>query len=192
MTSLSTTARNTPRQREVLFGLCTAIGNITRISDDGKRLFSTPQLTSFFVDALQKCATMPESIQDICYAVVSICSCCYNSIGLKLFATTEFIATLKNAEEYATDSSSKNELDKCLELLEDFLTQNSQHTHEIDNDQSGGAVAFSSSSATIHLQKELAEALQKIAVLSSQLHQEKQKSSDLENELQKLKEQNQK
>jgi hypothetical protein len=71
-------------------------------------------------------------------------------------------------------------------LIKEYEEQNDK-----TNNQSGGAVA-SFSAAMIQLQKELDEALQKIAALSSELQQEKQKTSDLENELQKLKEQNQK
>jgi hypothetical protein len=69
-------------------------------------------------------------------------------------------------------------------LIKEYQQQNNKN-----NNQSGGAVASSSSSATIQLQKELDEALQKIATLSSQLQQEKQKSSDLEKEVQQLKQQ---
>jgi hypothetical protein len=61
--------------------------------------------------------------------------------------------------------------------------------HQQQNNQSGGAVASSSSSAAmIQLQKELDEALQKIAALSSQLQQEKQQhekqSKEKDNQLQ--------
>jgi hypothetical protein len=68
------------------------------------------------------------------------------------------------------------------------LTKEDQHQQ--NNNQSGGAVASSSSvPGVVQLQKELNEALQKIATLSSQLEQEKQKSSDLEKEVQQLKQQ---
>ena len=188
-TSSSTTARSTLPRLEVLFGLAPPLETSLGSATTGSVSSLLPRLLS----ALQKYATTGEIVDALRWAVVSICSCCHNPAGLKLFATNEFIAALKNAEEYATDLSSKNELDKCLELLEDFLTQNSQRTHENDNDQSGGSGGnVASSSAVTQHQQELDEALQKIAALSSQLQEEKQKSSDLENELQKLKEQNQK
>ncbi len=85
--------------------------------------------------------------------------------------------------------------------IENLIKEQQQQNNK-NNNQSGGAVSpSSSSSAMLQLQKDLAEALQKIDALSSQLEQdrkakifleEKQKSSDLENELQQLKEQNQK
>jgi hypothetical protein len=70
-------------------------------------------------------------------------------------------------------------------LIKEYQQQNNK-----ENNQSGGAVA-SPSAATIQLQKELGEALQKNAALSSQLqqkenllHQEKQKNSSLSSQLQ--------
>jgi hypothetical protein len=77
--------------------------------------------------------------------------------------------------------------------IENLTKEYQQQKNNQNNTQSGvGAVASSSSAAMIQLQKELIAALQKNAALSSQLQEQKQKSSDLENEFQKLKEQNQK
>jgi hypothetical protein len=70
-------------------------------------------------------------------------------------------------------------------LIQEYQNQKQNNN---ENDKNNNDV----SSSTSQLQKELYEALQKIAALSSQLQQEKQKSSNLENELQKLKEQTQK
>jgi hypothetical protein len=71
--------------------------------------------------------------------------------------------------------------------IENLIKEYQQQNNHKNNNQSGAAA--SSSSAMIQLQKELAEALQKIAALSSQLQQEKQKSSDLEKEVEKIKNQ---
>jgi hypothetical protein len=80
----------------------------------------------------------------------------------------------------------KNKTPEIEKLIKEYHEQQNNK----NNNQSAGAVASStSSSAMIQLQKELAEALQKIAVLSSQLQQEKQKCSDLEQEVQHLKNQ---
>ena len=56
--------------------------------------------------------------------------------------------------------------------IENLIKEYQQQRNNQNNNQSGGAVA-SSSVAMIQLQKELDEALQKIAALSSQLQQEK-------------------
>jgi hypothetical protein len=74
--------------------------------------------------------------------------------------------------------------------IENLIKEYRQQQNNKNNSQSDGAVASSSTSAAmIQLQKDLDEALQKIAALSSQLQQEKQKSSDLEKEVQQLKQQ---
>jgi hypothetical protein len=76
--------------------------------------------------------------------------------------------------------------ERTLEI-ENLIKEYQQQQKNKDNNQSGVGAATSPSS--VQLQKELDEALQKIAALSSQLQQEKQKSSDLEKEVEKLKQQ---
>ena len=94
-------------------------------TDEGMKMATTNEVYDVIINHCAKHATTPESVEWLSSALNNICD--NNPAGLKLFATSEFISALKNAEKYATTYSSKTTLNGfCLKLLEDFLKQNEQ------------------------------------------------------------------
>jgi hypothetical protein len=98
-----------------------------------------------------------------------------NIFGSGTSGTHNFVtsAELDFVADYAAKRAAQ--MDRALAIKQQ-KREESQQKNNTNSNQSGGAVA--SSASTIQLQKELDEALKKIAIISSQLQQEKQKSKE--------------